>query len=230
MNLKRLVLSVGMLAFAGAVVVGGTGAFFSDTESSTGNVFAAGDVTLTLSGLTHTYLAAEPSSNLPNNYFKVNQNGKSFTFGDLKPLDWGEIEGDLVNEGNPAFICARVVAPNTAGVSPFKDLLKFRVNGGNGLTFNQTLGVTGLNQWFSLNPAAPALALGTGATTSAPVQYCFGDFISSNGGCVLNPAVNYNAAQGQTLTLDLEFYAVQQRNNAGFTCSSLNQVRPEPAV
>ena len=43
---KRILLSLGTLIVTGAVVVGGTGAFFSDTETSTGNVFTAGEVDL----------------------------------------------------------------------------------------------------------------------------------------------------------------------------------------
>lgn len=218
-----------MLVFMAAVVAGGTGAFFSDTETSTGNVFTAGSVSLNLGGLTHSYLAGPlplPVNYLPANYFTLNGGGKSFTFGDLKPLDWGEIEGTLTNEENPAFVCARVVAPATLGVSPFQDLLKFRVNGGNGLTFAQTLLATGgLNQWFSLSPIAPALAMAEDASVTIPIEYCFGNFVpGAPGDCVLDPSANYNLAQGQSLRVDLEYYAVQQRNNEGFTCSSLNDV------
>ena len=43
-------MSIGMLAFVGAVVAGATGAFFSDTETSTGNTFTAGTIDITVSG------------------------------------------------------------------------------------------------------------------------------------------------------------------------------------
>ena len=35
-----------MIVFVGAVVIGATGAFFSDTETSTGNTFTAGAIDL----------------------------------------------------------------------------------------------------------------------------------------------------------------------------------------
>lgn len=53
MNKARLMMSLGMLVFVGAVVVGGTGAFFSDTETSTGNVFTAGAIDLTVDSEAH---------------------------------------------------------------------------------------------------------------------------------------------------------------------------------
>lgn len=46
MSYKRILLSVSMIAFVGALVVGATGAFFSDTETSTGNTFTAGAIDL----------------------------------------------------------------------------------------------------------------------------------------------------------------------------------------
>lgn len=42
-----------MIVFAAAIVAGGTGAFFSDTETSTGNVFTAGAIDLTVDSEAH---------------------------------------------------------------------------------------------------------------------------------------------------------------------------------
>lgn len=42
-----------MVAFVGALVVGGTGAFFNDTETSTGNVFTAGALDLKIDSVQH---------------------------------------------------------------------------------------------------------------------------------------------------------------------------------
>ena len=44
--MKRLLISAGTLVFVGALVMSATGAFFCDTETSTGNVFAAGAIDL----------------------------------------------------------------------------------------------------------------------------------------------------------------------------------------
>ena len=47
---KRILLGLAMIVFAGAVVAGATGAFFSDTETSNGNTFAAGNLDLSVDG------------------------------------------------------------------------------------------------------------------------------------------------------------------------------------
>ena len=46
MNTKRILMSSAIVIAVAAVTIGGTGAFFSDTETSTGNVFTAGAVDL----------------------------------------------------------------------------------------------------------------------------------------------------------------------------------------
>jgi predicted ribosomally synthesized peptide with SipW-like signal peptide len=51
--MKPIVTSVGMIVFVAAIVAGGTGAFFSDTETSTGNVFTAGAIDLTVDSTQH---------------------------------------------------------------------------------------------------------------------------------------------------------------------------------
>ncbi len=53
MNIQRILLSLAIMVFAGAVVVGGTGAFFSDEETSNGNVFAAGSLDLKVDSQAH---------------------------------------------------------------------------------------------------------------------------------------------------------------------------------
>ncbi len=53
MSIKRILLSLGVIVFAGAVVAGATGAFFSDTETSTGNTFAAGAIDLKIDSEQH---------------------------------------------------------------------------------------------------------------------------------------------------------------------------------
>jgi len=53
MKLRRLLLSLAVLVFAGSVVAGGTGAFFYDEETSSNNVFAAGSIDLTVDSVAH---------------------------------------------------------------------------------------------------------------------------------------------------------------------------------
>jgi|GEM_PF-2808798 len=53
MNIRRILLSLAVLVFAGSVVAGGTGAFFSDEERSEGNMFTAGAIDLTVDSVAH---------------------------------------------------------------------------------------------------------------------------------------------------------------------------------
>src|SRR3989338_823727 len=46
--MKKILLSAGMIALVGALAVGGTIAFYNDTETSTGNLFVAGAIDLTV--------------------------------------------------------------------------------------------------------------------------------------------------------------------------------------
>src|ERR1035437_3339451 len=51
--MKKILLSVSMIAVAAVVVMGATGAFFSDTETSTGNTFTAGAIDLKVDSTQH---------------------------------------------------------------------------------------------------------------------------------------------------------------------------------
>ncbi|MHB1330628.1 MAG: SipW-dependent-type signal peptide-containing protein [Minisyncoccota bacterium] len=53
--MKRIFLSLGMLLGVGAIVAGGTIAFYNDTETSTGNIFVAGSIDLKVDHLKQTY-------------------------------------------------------------------------------------------------------------------------------------------------------------------------------
>jgi predicted ribosomally synthesized peptide with SipW-like signal peptide len=232
MNVKNILSSVGIIVFAGAIVASATGAFFSDTENSIGNVFTAGSVSLSLSNITHAYKGVEGNNGPVTDFFKLNPpiegRGPSFTFTDLKPLDWGVISGTLVNGENDTYVCARVMGVTEE--SPFRDMLSFRTGTGPGGTFGEIVDAVDVNEWFSPTPPASnlaALPLTAGQSGSVPLQYCFGKF-ETNGGCVLDPAVvDYNLAQNQELKIDIEYYAVQQRNNEEFTCESMNPVWEE---
>lgn len=61
---KKIVMSLSVIAAVAAVVVGGTGAFFSDTETSTGNTFTAGAIDLKVDSKQH-YNGMECVMNTP---------------------------------------------------------------------------------------------------------------------------------------------------------------------
>jgi len=95
-----------MIVFVGAVVIGATGAFFSDTETSTGNTFTAGAIDLKIDN--ESYYNGERNdgttwlvpSDLDGQLF--------FDFRDLKPGDWGEDTISLHVNNNDAYACVDV--------------------------------------------------------------------------------------------------------------------------
>ena len=219
---KQIVLAIGMIVFVVAALIGGTGAFFSDTETSTGNVFTAGAVNIAITDIAHT--PSEP--NLVG--FTENTSGWSFSFSDLKPLDKGTVTYTLDNDDNEAFVCAMVKETGNSdnGINdPEATALDTTDGAGNGelgqfLNFKfgaqsgSLAAISGV--WQSVGTIAA-----TNGTLPAVIDYCFGTFSGSN--CVLGSGT-YNLAQTDSLTANVEFYAVQTRNNSGFTCASLNPV------
>lgn len=127
--MRKILTSVGMVVFAGALVVGATGAFFSDTETSTGNVFAAGAIDLKIDNESYAL-----DWNIPNypdptiGAFVLNNNtswslqnlGEEcqtnaptipclfFNFHDLKPGDYGEDTISLHVDNNDAWACMAI--------------------------------------------------------------------------------------------------------------------------
>jgi len=220
--MKRIILSLGMLTFAAAVVVGGTGAFFSDEIVSEDNVFTAGDVTMAANSITHVYTAG--SGDEPT----FGESGFSFTLDDIKPLDEGTITYDLTNGSNEATVCAMVdetsnndngvnnpetVAGDTSdgiGAGELGAFLSFNING-------QTGSLAALSgEWQEVG------VISAGGPIVNDINYCFGVFNGSD--CELDENAVYNFAQTDSLTADVSFYAVQTRNNT-FSCADLNEER-----
>ena len=52
-KMKKVIISLSIIAAAAAIAVGATTAFFSDTETSTGNTFTAGSIDLTVDNTQH---------------------------------------------------------------------------------------------------------------------------------------------------------------------------------
>jgi hypothetical protein len=172
----------------------------------------------------------DPNNDDPTG-FDVVGNALRFEFDDLKPLDYGIVSFDIDNLDNDAFICARVVEIENndngridpeieagdpdggAGNGELQNYLTFEFDGGIG-------SITDVEGEWTEVVAGP---VGQGAQT-ASFGYCFGDWDGAN--CTLDPAENYNDAQTDWVRADVEFRAVQARNNQNFSCSSLND--PEP--
>lgn len=221
--MQRILLSALVMGGVVAAAIYGTSSFFSDTETSTGNTFTAGSVTIAIQNIVHTYLGGGPGA--PD--FDENENGFSFALADLKPLDNGTVTYDLANGANEAYVCAAVVetanADNAindpeadagdvtdgANNGELGDFLSFKFG-----AFSGTLSsISG--QWQSLGVVA------ANAGQASSLEYCFGEYDGEN--CILDEAALYNQAQTDSLNADVKFYAVQTRNNEEFDCSDLNE-------
>lgn len=217
--MKRILLSLGMLTFAGAAVIGGTGAFFSDQVTSEANVFTAGEVSLTAGALEHEYNGVDTNAPV------FTDTGFSFNLADIKPLDEGTITYNLTNGSNEAYVCVMVdeTGNDDNGVNSPEtnagDLSDGAGSGELGAFLNVAIGAnTGSlaslsGTWFSLGTVA------AGDPIESDIDYCFGEFDGSS--CVLDEDAVYNLAQTDSLTADVSFYAVQSRNN-DFSCDDLN--------
>ncbi len=130
----RILASLAMIVFVGAIAASGTGAFFSDTETSTGNTFTAGDIDLQIDNTSYATDCTIPGlgtctgalalssttswamNNLTNQLF--------FNFTDLKPGDIGEDTISVHVGSNDAWACmaADITAtPENSLVDPETD-------------------------------------------------------------------------------------------------------------
>ena len=131
--LQRIALSLGVIALVAGVSMASTGAFFNDTETSTGNTFAAGAIDLTVDNTQHynnavcvgtdtkTWALAPGAvaaadqypvigSPCDGSWLATNLGAAThfFNFGDVKPGDQGENTVSLHIENNPAYACAYI--------------------------------------------------------------------------------------------------------------------------
>ncbi len=105
---RRIITSLLTILLAVAMVAGATTAFFSDTEISKGNTFAAGELDLKIDNTSYGFDWNDPTKENPTGQWGLNQtnswsfgdlnncgpnkNGPClfFNFADLKPGDYGE--------------------------------------------------------------------------------------------------------------------------------------------
>ena len=104
--MKKLLISFSMLAFVGAIVVGGTGAFFSDTETSTGNTFTAGAIDLQIDN--ESYYNGVFNQGTSWLQTDLNESHFFFNFIDLKPGDFGEDTISIHVDDNDSYACIDV--------------------------------------------------------------------------------------------------------------------------
>ena len=106
--MAKLILSLSVIAAAAVVVVGATTAFFNDTETSTGNVFTAGSIDLTVDSFGATYNSLDIETAGTTWTARDLTDQKFFTFEDIKPGDYGTRHISVHADDNPAWACLLV--------------------------------------------------------------------------------------------------------------------------
>ncbi len=108
--MKKILLSLGSIVFAGAILAGGTGAFLSDSGTSTGNTFASGVVDLKVDNESYfTDAWGKLAFSSSTSWSLSNLAGKLFfNFNDVKPGDIGEDTISLHVNNNNAWACMNI--------------------------------------------------------------------------------------------------------------------------
>jgi len=106
---KRIIISLSVITAVAAIVIGGTIAYFSDTETSTGNVFAAGSIDLKVGN--ECYFSGGECPWSPHSWALTDlEDGvhKFFNFADIKPGHWGRDKISLHVYDNPAWAWLKI--------------------------------------------------------------------------------------------------------------------------
>jgi hypothetical protein len=108
--MKKILLSMGSILFAGAILAGGTGAFLADQDSSTGNTFATGVIDLKIDNESYvTNNLGQLAYSAATSWSLSSLAGKLFfNFLDLKPGDIGEDTISLHVNNNNAWACMNI--------------------------------------------------------------------------------------------------------------------------
>jgi predicted ribosomally synthesized peptide with SipW-like signal peptide len=211
--MKNVLRSGLMLVAVAAIVVGGTGAFFSDTETSTGNVFTAGSIDLTVDHSAASYngelcavnCTVVGSNLIQNGSFEnptVTANGGSYQFFNSIP-DWDLVAGSIIEVQRTAFTSAQgeqhVELDGDGEVSP--------------TTIAQTFATTPgtryrLSFQHSPRPNRPAgdNAISYTIAVTSPGSVVFTDTVQSGSGAILWQTETYEfIADANTTTVSFSY-------------------------
>jgi len=269
--MKKILLSLATIGGVAALTFAVTGAFFSDTETSTGNQFVAGDIDLQIDNQSYVtdangVLVASPGTSWSLKDL-VPGVDHFFNFSDLKPGDLGEDTISIHVGSNSAWMCAAAqitadedvdctdpeladdgnCAVPGAGLGELDSSLNFAFwhdDGDNVLEDNEQSSIflqgplSGIGSQGKIRLADSSGSI-LGGSTPIPGNttfyigkaWCFGTLTPAprpqgeglsplqGTGFTCNGSQVNNAAQTDKVVGDLQFYAVQSRNNSTFTCS-----------
>jgi predicted ribosomally synthesized peptide with SipW-like signal peptide len=210
--MKKILISLSIIGVVGAIAIGGTMAYFSDTETSTGNTFTAGtlDLVVTTSGTG------------PAGKTTVNENGDGFNdnvvFANLAPGDSGSIVWTITNNGSlDGFIDVHQWLTNDSdGVDTEPELLVDPTPGGvgeldNEMVLTSSLTIDGLNVGFLPQPWVGKwsdIAVYGPAVDLLPVPLPVGKSLVMTYAWDI-PITVGNTIQGDTFTADFQMFLDQ---------------------
>src|SRR3989338_4239495 len=206
--MKKILYSAGLIVFVAALALGATGAFFSDSETSTGNILTAGAIDLQIdnegyvTSTTTLLLVASPNT--------------TWTTRNLTDDNVLE-EGENLLPGGPLGNLA-IGATTTVTLADSVS--------------NIWTGQGGPIPGASTRYIGKAWCFGT--ITPAPVAQDGSGNNGENGpldrgtGFICDGSLANNTAQTDSLTADVAFRAVQSRNNSRFLCTP--STAPETAT
>lgn len=103
--MKNILTRLAIVGSVAALAIGATSAFFSDTETSTGNVLSAGSIDLQIDNSSY----YNGVFNQGTSWLQKDLDGELFfNFLDLKPGDYGEDTISVHVDDNPSWVCADV--------------------------------------------------------------------------------------------------------------------------
>jgi predicted ribosomally synthesized peptide with SipW-like signal peptide len=105
MNKTRILLGLILITGAAGALASGTSAFFSDTETSSGNTFTAGAIDLQIDNESYYNGVLNSGTSWTVRNLTIE---KFFDFDDIKPNDYGEDTISLHVDTNDAYMCADV--------------------------------------------------------------------------------------------------------------------------
>jgi predicted ribosomally synthesized peptide with SipW-like signal peptide len=113
---RKILVSLSVIGVAAAIVVGGTIAYFSDTETSEGNTFTAGAIDLQIDN--ESYVTDETGTLVESTETSwelkdLEEGDLFFDFSDLKPGDIGEDTISLHVNSNDAWACMSIALTGT---------------------------------------------------------------------------------------------------------------------
>ena len=107
--MRKILISLTIIGVVSAIVIGATRAYFSDTETSTGNTFSAGSLDLKINNSSYLYSNGVITQSPQTSWYEARDltNELFFNFYDLKPGDGGEDTISIHLTGNDAWLCMK---------------------------------------------------------------------------------------------------------------------------